>query len=81
MTGLRGACARGSKYKQTDISGAVQGLFIGGSDKMACALTLVAEKGAAAAAGSLLGGLAGAGWSWLSARAAGRRQLGWGFTQ
>jgi hypothetical protein len=58
VTGLRGVCARGSKYKQTDISGAVHGLFIGGSGKMACALTLVAEKAATGRqAGSLLGGL------------------------
>ena len=68
MTGLRGACARGSKYKQTDISGAVHGLFIGGSGKMACALTLVAEK-AAAAAGRQPARRAG--WGWQSARAAG----------
>ena len=67
MTGLRGACARGSKYKQTDISGAIHGLFTVGSDKMACALTLVAEK--AAAAGRQLARVAG--WGWLSARAAG----------
>ena len=68
MTGLRGACARGSKYKQPDLSGAIHGLFIGGSDKMACALTLVAEK-AVAAAGRQPAGRAG--WGWLSARAAG----------
>ena len=66
MTGLRGACARGSKYKQTDISGAVHGLFIGGSGKMACALTLVAEK---AAAGRQPARRAGRGWQ--PARAAG----------
>ena len=66
MTGLRGACARGSKYKQTDISGAIHGLFIGSSDKMACALTLVAEK---AAEGRQPASRAGLGWQ--SARAAG----------
>ena len=76
MTGLRGACARGSKDKQTDISGAVHGLFIGGSDKMACALTLVAEK--AAAAGRQTACYAG----WLGlAVSAGGGQLDWGFTQ
>ena len=67
MTGLSGACARGSKDKQTDISGAVHGLFIGGSDKMACALTLVAEKAAAAGRQPATR----AGWGWQSARAAG----------
>ena len=66
MTGLRGACAHGSKYKQTDISGAVHGLFIGGSDKIASALTIVAEE-AAAAAGRQPARWAG--WGWRSPRA------------
>ena len=70
MTGLHGACAHGSKYKQTDISGAVHCLFIGGSDKMAYALTLVAEKAAAAACRQPV---RRAGWGWLSAPAVGSK--------